>query len=406
MKTVAFALLAMSAASVSCKTRTAALTELESIPNQAFADIYHTDHEAGLYDNIQDKFGTQKWNYQVNLKNLKLNWPLKDTKTTLLTRFSTPTIVSLEEAHETTQANWFVYLHEGLDISRSQAEVSADVQAPVSGQAIVMQDAIADETTTPLTAYDTAVVIYDQNSHAVVSLLHVAPAAHLKTDSFTAVKAGDVIGSLAPITGVALPNDPRLQHVHLSVLDLSKQLMLNPMMHMAPYNDKIAPKIHNAFLLNENGEKLTHLIDGDLDIVIEASDRDRDSERSFEIAAIDFEVRDENNKVLRSAPDCDLSRFTEKNFMDVFDSRDALDLGNAMSDGKNAPVQAERSFRYIITNLKPNGNDGGCDLLADEKGFLPISEKTQKIKILVKIYDHMGNSTRQEFEFKRLQTAS
>lgn len=407
MKSTAFILLALTA-TAGCKTRSNELSELESVPNQAFTDIYHTDHDGGLYENIQEKFSAQKWNYQVNLKNLQLNWPLQDEKTPLLTRFSTPTIVSLDDDKEASdKANWFVYLHEGLDIARSQTKVSTDVRAPVSGEAIIIHDvaADADEPKTPL-PYNTAVVIYDKNSHAIVSMLHVTPAANLKTDGFITVKAGDVVGTLAPLSGSGLPDDARLQHVHLSVMDLGKQMLINPMMHVSKYSDKIAPKIQRAFLMNEIGEVLTDLTDGALDIVIEASDRDRDSERPFEIAAIDFEVRDENNKVLRAGPDCDFGRFSEKNFAEVFDPRDALDLGNALTDGKAPAANQERTFRYVITNLKPNGNDTGCELIGDEKGFLLVNEKTQKIKVRVKVYDHMGNSTRQEFEFKRNQTAS
>ncbi len=407
MKSVAFTLLALSVATVGCKTRSTELSGLESVPNQAFTDIYHTDHDGGLYENIQEKFQTQKWNYQVSLKNLQLNWPLQDDKTPLLTRFSTPTIVSLDEDKDASdKANWFVYLHEGLDIARSKTDVSGNVMAPVSGQAIIIHDVMADaENPKAPLPYDTAVVIYDQSSHAVISMLHVTPAANLKTDTFTPVKAGDLIGTLAPLSGSGLPDDARLQHVHLSVLDFSKQMLINPMMHIAKYSDKVAPKIHRAFLMNEVGEVLTDLTDGALDIVIEASDRDRDSERPFEVAAIDFEIRDENNKVLSTSPDCDFGRFSEKSFMEVFDPRDALDLGTALSDGKTPPASQERTFRYVITNLKPNGNDTGCELLRDEKGFLLVNEKTQKIKIRVKVYDHMGNNTRQEFEFKRNQTA-
>lgn len=363
-------------------------SRLQSLPNDGFLQSMESD----FFLRIQETFEPHELDLETHAEALDPLWPLA-AQPDLMTRFGTPTHI----------AGFLNYDHEALDIRRADPTAPQTVRTPVKGQAALVHDGGSDD------PYSTAVVIYDEQSHYLLSLLHVDPAPRFETDGLTPVEKGAPIGDLAPVTSMESPDEAKYRHVHLSVIDLKQKRLEDPEPYLAEgYLDTASPVAERVYFLDSNAELSAPAPGVELDVVAEVFDRDGLSGWNFEVAALSYDIKDDKGRVLASSAVCDLTEFTAKGqFQEErpLPSYRMLDL--AATDGQTQegffsfPTDAlnpERTFRYALTHLKAN-RSGPCQLLSDEAGTLVISPATDKITVEISLRDHQGNWSRKSFVF-------
>lgn len=357
-----------------------------SIPNDNWA---HEDTDEDNFHLLtRRKFQALGYLPQGDVGKLKPAWPLQDHEASLLTRFGTTT----------TLPNFsMAYNHEALDITRSSITVSDTVYAPADGLAIVLQDNLDDP-------YATAVAILDEESQLVISLLHLHPAAHLRSDQLIRVRRGEVIGQLAPVNDMVLPADREsYKHVHLSVLDLAKGALLNPTAAFLHYQDQVRPFITGLKIFDGQGLEQPGLVNGRIDLTVEAADLDNQGIRNFEIRTIALRVSDQTGRVLFDLKACPMDFLTLPIMAPDLRAAYHLDFiasfwDNAFPFPTNAAV-SHRMFSYVATNFQQTS--AGCALLPDSEGFIEVDERVQELSVQVDVSDHHGNSAHETFTLRR-----
>lgn len=353
------------------------------LPNDT---IFETGHDGATYKAIADYFrGRSGIDLHVTLEGFAPAWPLKDDKTVVLNRLGTPILFGQ-----------FGYFHTGMDIMRSSGVVSTEVTAPHDGLAAVFDwtGAKIEASSNP---QQTVVAIYDPVSHVITQLMHVDPAAALlgQTDPVT-VHKGDVIGklALAPVPGQV--DRMRLAHTHVNFVDGENLKLLNPA-KLFPYKDTTLPETKTVYITTDEGKKREDFLSGKMDIVVEAADRDDDSQRNLEVSAIAFTIKDQDGNVLSQSAQCNLGDLYEsiaapystkaKELIDFGSAATQVNGGWPSSDTDNAA----RTFRYGLTQLAVE--NGRCTVKNDADGFLDIPDTVEKLSVEVTLWDGSGNKS-------------
>jgi hypothetical protein len=271
---------------------------------------------------------------------------------------------------------------------------SDDVRAPVSGQLMVF-DTFGAPRLAPV-GYASIVAIYDSASRLVVTLLHVMPTPALA--SITApvpITKGAIVGSLAPPSLNNFPAVHEFHHTHLNVIDGRSKKLLDPVPLFAAYKDTVKPSVEAVYLLDELAARSDALRTGRLDVVVDAFDRDDESARNLEVAAIAYAIKDGHGNVLRSSPRCNLRELFES-IASPYSERalSLVDFGNALSQRDNTWPNADlgnlnRRFRYVLTHLAVK--DGRCTTLDDADGYLDVADDVSRLDVHVTLWDPSGN---------------
>ncbi len=239
------------------------------------------------------------------------------------------------------------------------------------------------------------IAIYDPISHVVTQLMHckATPELGAATEPIP-VREGDTIGEIAnsPFSGEAAD---RLRHTHVSFIDAEKKLILNPAPLFADYHDAVPPKAKRVYVADERAATTDTLVSGKIDIVLEAFDRDDDSDRNFELGAIAYTIEDDRGRLLAKLERCALdqvyesiagpSSFRAKQLIDFGSARSQLGGGWPGSDIDNP----QRTFRYALTQLAIV--DGRCTVLDDTVGHLEIADGVASIVVRATMWDPKGN---------------
>jgi hypothetical protein len=360
-----------------------AASEDALLPN---AEIFEVDHDGATYRRIAEYFKGRDLDTHVVLEGFDPAWPLADTKTAVLNRVGTPVLFGQ-----------LGYYHTGFDVIRSDSTVGMEVLAPHGGLAAVFDwtGARISEVTSPQT---TIVAIYDPVSHVITQLMHVRPTdAIAQAADPVIVTKGEVIGKLAPAPLSSTQDALRLAHVHLNFVDGENMKILNPAKLFAGYKDTVAPEVKGVYVAGEEGIAVGEFYTGKLDVIVETADRDDHSRRNLEIAAIAFQIKDQDGRVLASQDRCDLaqlyesiaqpSSFRAKHLIDFGSAAEQVTGGWPSSDVDNPA----RTFRYALTQLSVEG--GRCTVKDDEQGFLDVSDAVTKLVVEVKLWDAKGNET-------------
>ena len=337
----------------------------------------------------------------VNVEKLSLKWPIDSKKSSLLTRFGTPTVITTEQRMFNKN---FYYSHEALDITRHDHAESHNVYSPVSGIAIIIEDGIINESLKDLDYYSTAVAILDENSNAIISLLHIKPSLSLSKKYFTKVSKGDLLGEMALVTSMQDPIKQELyKHIHLTMIDPINKNLINPIFYTDHYIDDVKPIIKDISLFDKKGKKHDALVHGEVDLVITGYDKDNFSNRNFEIAEFTFIVKDLHNNIIHQVKDCHLdflsNALTFKNNKDAY----YLDhIGKFVNDDfdlfyTNASVR-DREFSYVLSHFKNSSHR--CILKKDKDSNLSINKDIDFINVEIEIKDYFGNKSRYVKEFK------
>lgn len=362
-------------------------SDLFTLPNSYFLDTAEQPSPFGK--NIQNMFSKLNVDYQFNSSEFSPRWPLTTFTGNLITRSGTPTIVDVF-------GSGIAYLHDALDIPVDESEASWDIYAPVSGIATVITD---EDENAPSDSYSTSLVIYDQNSHALVSLLHMAPDDRFRIGDFVEVMEGEHIGRVAEY-------DPA--HLHVTTIDFSNLAVFEPSTYFEAYEDNATPEVVEIYFLNSNGDKTNPVVEQKLDIVLDGFDRDGHSVPNFEIPTIGYRLTNERGEEISSILPCNLDYLTGKYlFSDEvsYDLVNFLDLGNAMtqleyeSDIGTDADNPDRRFRYALSNLRNAENSENCLVLDDNDGYIELPSSTTEVKVQVRLMDRHGNVTEAEKVF-------
>ena len=388
----AFALSVLSL-SAACARQGEDVEESESalLPNSG---VFEVGHDGAVYRQIAESFAARGLDMHVDLSVFAPEWPLVDTKTSALNRFGTPILYAQ-----------YGYYHTGLAVLRTDSSVSKEVVAPHDGLAMVF-DWSGNRISEVTNPYATIVAIYDPVSHVVTQLMHVeaAPAPLTTTDPVPVTK-GSVIGKLSPAP-VPTPGDAsRLANTSLVFVDGENQKLLNPASLLPGYHDSVAPEAFGVYPTDATGQVLAGLASGQLDIVVQAADRDDDSNRNFEVSAIGFTITDQDGNVLASNAKCELDDLYSSIAADSsFRARELVDFGSAAGQigggWPNTDVDnPNRIFRYALTNLAIES--GRCVVHDDEASFLDIADSITKLDVSVTLWDAKGNESTKAFEIVR-----
>ncbi len=319
---------------------------------------------------------------------LNTRWPLDDPQTVLLSRFGTPV--------QNSAAGFGWYLHDAADISRSSAEVERNVYAPVSGHAKVFD--WGGERPDPFRPYSSVIAIYEPQSRVLLQLMHVSAASPLRHSAFVEVEQGQLIGQLAPPSGVRDEFAGAYFHTHLTMVDGASMRMFDPLPHL-PYRDNIAPEVLDLYALDEDAVVQRDLVDGRLDIVLEVADLDDESGRNFEPAAIAYEIRDAQGMVLARSERCDFRSFLADIRQDLQPPVASLiDFGSAAHQigpggwAHNDQGNPENTYRYALTQFAV-GPEGVCHILEDEDGFIEVDSSILRLDVTARLWDPSGNET-------------
>jgi hypothetical protein len=347
--------------------------------------IFEVDHDGATYRLIAEYFKGRDLDTHVVLEGFDPAWPLADTKTAVLNRVGTPVLFAQ-----------LGYFHTGFDVIRSDSTVGMDVRAPHDGLAAVFDwtGARISNVTNPQT---TVVAIYDPVSHVITQLMHVRPTdAIAQAADPIPVTKGEVIGKLAPAP-VGTQEALRLAHVHLNFIDGENMKILNPAKLFAGYKDTVAPEVKGVYVAGETGIATSEFYTGKLDVIVETADRDDDSRRNLEIAAIAFQIKDQDGRVLASQDRCDLAQLYESIARPApFRAKHLIDFGSAAEQVRGGWPSSDvdnpaRTFRYALTQLLVE--DGRCTVKDDEQGFLDVSDEVTKLVVEVTLWDAKGNET-------------
>ena len=286
-----------------------------------------------------------------------------------------------------------------MDVLRADPSGPDEVLAPVSGPAAVFD--WSGNRGAGHSGYSTVVAIYDEDSGAIAQLMHVQPTDALidAESEFVDVEAGDVIGTLGDeMSWFTDPDDLQLfRHTHLSLIDGERVMSLDPGRFL-PYEDDTPPEVVGVYVLDEDAERHEILVSGELDVVVEVFDRDEGSDRNFEVDAIAYEIVDDQGTVLSTADRCnidDLYADTAEPYQ--LRTLQLLDFGNARGQVDNAWPGSDignrdRTFRYALTQLWRD-DDGHCDVLDDEDGFVAIPDAAAWIEVRGTLWDVRENET-------------
>ncbi len=363
------------------------------LPNGQF---FEREHDGSGYRVIAAHFEEAGFDVAVDLEQLMPQWPMRNGETALLDRFGTPLLL------------WQTpYFHTALDVLRADPTTSAEVFAPVSGPAGVFD--WSGNRGAGNSDYSTVVAIYDEQSGAVVQLMHVQPTEELLEAGreLIDVQAGERIGTLAStMSWFTDPNElEAFRHTHVSIIDGENIRSLDAARFM-PYLDDTPLELVDAYLLDDDALRHDELVTGRLDLVLEVFDRDETSDRNFEVDAFAFEILDDQGNVLRSIARCEVDDLYADNSAPYrLRTLQLLDFGNAADqvDGSwpNSDIgNRERTFRYALTQLTRD-EEGQCDVIADPEGFVDIPEATQWIEVRGTMWDVRDNATPLEVRIER-----
>ena len=354
------------------------------LANDGLANLYHDGRGYRVIAMVFDHYG---YDLEADLGRLEPEWPIAGEQTALITRFGTPIQVS-GSAH----------FHTAFDVYRLDPELDSDeVFAPFSGTASVFNWTVFpgyhDRD------YSTVVAIWDPESHVIAQFMHVRPSQRLldAEPNFIDVERGEVIGTLAnDLTWLDQEHQERFRHTHVTLIDGGNSLILNPASYFQ-YRDSVTPTVNELYLLDEDAEKHTTLVSGQLDVVLDVHDRDDDSDRNFEVGSIAYEIVDQEGNVLSQSTRC----FFEHLFESVevrygLRTLDLIDFGNAQhqigrGDWPDSDIDdRERSFRYALTQFYVNDN-GRCGVHRDYAGFIEISDAVTTIEVRAQVWDQNEN---------------
>ncbi len=389
----AFALSVLSVSAVACSQHVEDVDSSESalLPNSA---VFEVGHDGTTYRLIAESFASRGLDMHVDLSTFAPEWPLVDTKTSVLNRLGTPVLYAQ-----------YGYYHTGLAVVRTDSSIAKDVVAPHDGLAMVFDwsGSRISEVTNP---YATIVAIYDPVSHVVTQLMHVAATSALVSATEPVqVTKGDVIGTLAPAPVPSQGDASRLASTSLVFVDGENKKLLNPATLISGYHDTVAPEAHSLYATDATGQVLGELASGQLDVVVEATDRDDDSNRNFEVSAIGFTIKDQDGNVLATNTKCALDELYDSiATASSFRARELIDFGSAAGQVSGAWPNSDvdnpmRTFRYAITNLSTE--NGRCTVRNDAESFLEIADATTKLDVSVTLWDAKGNETTKSFELLR-----
>jgi len=391
LKTLALPVLSLVAAACSHHVEEVDSSESALLPNSA---VFEVGHDGTTYRLIAEAFASRGLDMHVDTSVFAPEWPLVDTKTTALNRFGTPILFAD-----------YGYYHTGLAVMRTDSSVGTEVVAPHDGLALVF-DWSGNRISEVTNPYGTIVAIYDPVSHVVTQLMHVAALGSLVSATEPVqVTKGDVIGKLAPAP-LPTPGDAsRLANTSVVFVDGENKKLLNPAALIEGYHDSVAPEAFGVYPTDGTGQVLAELASGQLDIVVQAADRDDDSNRNFEVAAIGFTIKDQDGNVLSSNAKCALDDLYDSIAnASSFRARELVDFGSAASQVSGAWPNSDvdnpnRIFRYAITNLSTE--NGRCVALDDESSFLEVGDAVTKLDISITLWDAKGNESTKSFEIVR-----
>jgi hypothetical protein len=139
--------------------------------------------------------------------------------------------------------------------------------------------------------------------------------------------------------------------------------------------------------------------------VLEAYDRDNFSQRNFEISALQYEIHDDEGRVLQQTAKCNLDIFTEPIFLKVLPANLFLDLDSSLTQAntnvfefKTDAGNPDRTFKYLISNIVSSSSS--CSL-KKMKDFLVIPDGIKELKVIGEIFDLRGNKTSFSKTFSR-----
>jgi hypothetical protein len=367
--------------------------EEQVLPNDG---VFERDHDGKGYRAIAEYWRSRGLDMTLRRDRLDVGWPLRGDATAVLNRFGTPQLLGSFEAIGNPWSTTFPpigYYHTALDVVRSGPDASDDVLAPTSGLAMVF-DWNGQPGRGPYD-YATVVSIYDPESHVIVELMHVAPDAALPGagEPFT-VRKGDVIGKLAKVP-IDTPRESAFRHAHLDLVDGAALVLLDPASVVRSYRDSVPPTAASIYLLDEAGQRKDALVTGRLDVVVDAFDRDDDSNRNLEPASIAFEIRDGAGNTLLAQPRCRLADLVDSLAVPYpFRAVELVDFGNARGQMDDAWPHSdignpERRFRYALTQLAVQG--GRCTVLDDADGHVDVSDAVDRLDVHVTLWDPVGN---------------
>jgi hypothetical protein len=362
------------------------------LPNN---NVFEVGHDGAPYLAIAEWFKTNGGHdLHVDTTNFDPAWPIVDTKPAVLNRLGTPVLFGQ-----------FGYYHTGFDVIRSEQTVGMDALAPHDGIAVVFDwdgnkiSAVENPQMTVLAIYDNDTVDPAGSpiagSHVVTQMMHIRPldAIVQSTEPF-AVKKGQIIGSLVPAPIAASDAATKLAHTHLNFIDGENGLMLNPAKLFRVYPDTKAPTIKGAKVAGEDAKVKSEFVSGKTDVIVEAFDRDENSGRNLEVAAIEFSIKDQDGNVLASQPRCELNHLIESlHDLGDFRARELIDFGSASLSGgwpSSDIDNKNRTFRYALTQLAVTP-EGRCTVKNDADGFIELTDQMTKLLVSVTMWDVKGN---------------
>lgn len=346
----------------------------------------HENDGEDFYVKTLNVFVEEGFDQEPDYSKLKFIWPIEGAKE-LLQRFGTP--VTIHSDGKSKGESWsykMVFLHGALDIVRSNLNVSDKVYAPVSGIATVIKDGSDDD-------YSTSLAIYHKSSKLVVSLMHLKVREIFSPGKFVEVKAGEHIGNLAEVTSMEERSRENFKHTHLSVVDLSKGTLLNPLQFTDEYEDEKKPVIKSVKLYR-GGRESNFSGPGKYSVVIDTFDVDNFSDRSFEISSFSISITDQNGDNVFSVKNCNLDFLASP--LQLGDVRNVFLLneiskyhGGEFFDIRTNQMVKDKSFPYIVTNFSSGRQ---ClTVSGEQKDNLVIENGVEKLLIEVSISDYFGN---------------
>jgi hypothetical protein len=382
----------------SCKPR--ADSDLKELPETPIVDMF--DEASHYQKNLQAKFGSSGLNFAVNKKRLILNSPIEG-RINLLSRFGTPTIAKIRFSDDGDPVG-IGYFHDALDIARKNPQTSNQVFAPVSGKAkLVFDQDPEQEKPVDIDSYSTSIVIHDEQSNALISLLHVKPLPKFyESDGFIDVTKGEVIGQISNLEGSVIQDSPEFRHVHLMVIDFEKRQFINPSLYLIDYKDTLAPHIGEIAFYDEQRKRHSKLISGRLDLVLSTFDKDNFSTFNQEIAQMSVVLSDQHGKELFRLPPCNFENFW---FQTDLRSKTPLHAVNIQPIFDPLPVESANIvreniiFEYASTNLKVVKDN--CEIIEDEVGYFSVDDSVKHVTVNVTVTDHFGNQSNKKFEISR-----
>jgi hypothetical protein len=370
-------------------------SESALLPN---SQVFDVAHDGPTYKAIAEWFAAKGYDLHVDKTGFAPSWPLLDPKPSALNRMGTPIAFSAGASYGSgADGPIYGYFSTGLDVIRSNATAVIDsVSAPHGGDAFAF-----DWTGQPLAAgqtpYASVVAIHDSVTHIVTILMHVAPTSAIATATAPVpVTKGSSIGRLAPAP-LPTPKDATYAHTKVVFFDGENKLILNPAPLFADYKDTTAPTLSGVYVGTEAGTYASSLSTGKLDLVLTAYDRDDNGGRNFELSALAYTLKDQDDNVLRELPKCSLDQVYESAATPgSFHAKDLIDFGTGENQINEAwpgtdVGNGSRTFRYALTNLAVE--NGRCVVKDDASAFLEVAETVKKISVAVTGWDANGKQS-------------